>query len=290
MKTIDTLVKDIYSLFEDTIPDMKEEEADAIIDQFGEALKVHVKKFIYENDNRKLKSLRLSAIGKPAKQQWYASSVHSPIQHTTQLQGKDKIRFLYGYLLEELLLMLSSLSGHTVTDEQKEVEVEGVKGHQDAIIDGVLVDCKSASGKGFSKFKDNCISIDDPFGYIAQISSYAEANGLSDAAFLAINKQTGEICLSKVHEMEMINASQRVNYIKEVVNQKSPPDRCYSDVPDGKSGNRKLDIGCIYCDYKRDCWKDANDGQGLRVFSYATNPRFLTKVLKIPNVEEIRDW
>ncbi len=79
-------------------------------------------------------------------------------------------------------------------------------------------------------------------------------------------------------------------HIKDMVNQSNPPAKCYSDVPDGKSGNRKLDVGCIYCDYKRDCWKDANDGQGLRVFDYATNPRYLTQVSKMPNVEEITDW
>ena len=289
MKTIDTLVADIYSLFESSVPDMLDDEVDNIIDKFGDALKVHLKRFIYEEERRR-DTLRLSAIGKPERQQWYSASPHSKVKENIEIQGKDKIKFLYGYILEELLLTLSSLAGHEVKDEQKEVSIEGVLGHQDAIIDNVLVDCKSSSGRGFDKFKNNYVSSDDPFGYIAQISSYAEANGLTEAAFLAINKQTGEICLSKVHSMEMINASDRVKYIKDMVNQSNPPAKCYSDVPDGKSGNRKLDVGCIYCDYKRDCWKDANDGQGLRVFDYATNPRYLTQVSKMPNVEEITDW
>tara|TARA_Y100000356_G_scaffold131571_1_gene135467 strand:+ start:49 stop:918 length:870 start_codon:yes stop_codon:yes gene_type:complete len=289
MKTIDTLVDDIYSLFESSVPDMSDDEVDNIIDKFGDALKVHLKRFIYEEERRK-DTLRLSAIGKPERQQWYSASPHSKVKENIELQGRDKIKFLYGYILEELLLTLSSLAGHEVKDEQKEVSIEGVLGHQDAVIDNVLVDCKSSSGRGFDKFKNNYVSSDDPFGYIAQISSYAEANGLTEAAFLAINKQTGEICLSKVHSMEMINASDRVKYIKDMVNQSNPPAKCYSDVPDGKSGNRKLDVGCIYCDYKRDCWKDANDGQGLRVFDYATNPRYLTQVSKMPNVEEITDW
>jgi len=289
MKTIDTLVADIYSLFESSVPDMSDDEVDNIIDKFGDALKVHLKRFIYEEERRR-DTLRLSAIGKPERQQWYSASPHSKVKENIEIQGKDKIKFLYGYILEELLLTLSSLAGHEVKDEQKEVSVEGVLGHQDAVIDNVLVDCKSSSGRGFDKFKNNYVSSDDPFGYIAQISSYAEANGLTEAAFLAINKQTGEICLSKVHSMEMINASDRVKYIKDMVNQSNPPAKCYSDVPDGKSGNRKLDVGCIYCDYKRDCWKDANGGQGLRVFDYATNPRYLTQVSKMPNVEEITDW
>ena len=289
MKTIDTLVADIYSLFESSVPDMSDDEVDNIIDKFGDALKVHLKRFIYEEERRR-DTLRLSAIGKPERQQWYSASPHSKVKENIELQGKDKIKFLYGYILEELLLTLSSLAGHEVKDEQKEVSIEGVLGHQDAVIDNVLVDCKSSSGRGFDKFKNNYVSSDDPFGYIAQISSYAEANGLTEAAFLAINKQTGEICLSKVHSMEMINATDRVKYIKDMVNQSNPPAKCYSDVPDGKSGNRKLDVGCIYCDYKRDCWKDSNGGQGLRVFDYATNPRYLTQVSKMPNVEEIVDW
>ena len=289
MKTIDTLVADIYSLFESSVPDMSDDEVDNIIDKFGDALKVHLKRFIYEEERRR-DTLRLSAIGKPERQQWYSASPHSKVKEHIEFQGKDKIKFLYGYILEELLLTLSSLAGHEVKDEQKEVSIEGVLGHQDAVIDNVLVDCKSSSGRGFDKFKNNYVSSDDPFGYIAQISSYAEANGLTEAAFLAINKQTGEICLSKVHSMEMINATDRVKYIKDMVNQSNPPAKCYSDVPDGKSGNRKLDVGCIYCDYKRDCWKDSNGGQGLRVFDYATNPRYLTQVSKMPNVEEITDW
>ena len=63
------------------------------------------------------------------------------------------------------------------------MEVEGVTGHQDCIIDGVVVDCKSASGVGFDKFKHNKLAEDDPFGYVAQISAYAEANGIMKQLF-----------------------------------------------------------------------------------------------------------
>ena len=122
MKSIDTLVNDIYSLFESSVPDMEDNEVDVIIDKFGDALKVHLKKFIYEEERRR-DSLRLSAIGKPERQQWYSASPHSNVKETIELQGKDKIKFLYGYILEEVLLTLSSLAGHEVKDEQKEVSV-----------------------------------------------------------------------------------------------------------------------------------------------------------------------
>ena len=41
--------------------------------------------------------------------------------------------------------------------------------------------------------------------------------------------------------------------------------KCYSDVSDGMSGNRKLAVGCVYCSHKRLRWSDANNGQGLRI-------------------------
>ena len=68
------------------------------------------------------------------------------------------------------------------------------------------------------------------------------------------------------------------------------PDRCYDPIPDGKSGNLKLPIGCVYCDYKRDCWSDANQGKGIRAFEYAKGKRYLVQVGKEPDVQEIVNW
>ena len=200
------------------------------------------------------------------------------------------IKFLYGHLLEDVLILLARLAGHTVTDLQKQVNVHGIVGHQDCMIDGVLVDCKSASGKSFEKFSKDTLSTDDPFGYIAQISAYAEGNNVDEAAFLAIDKQHGNICLTRIHSMDMINVKKRIEYLKGSMDESNPPDKCYDDIPDGASGNRKLAIGCFYCLHNRTCWSDTNEGKGLRVFNYANGNRYLTKVGKEPNVEEVTDW
>ena len=69
MKTIDTLVKDIYDLFSLDPIKMDEQEVDKHIDTFGEMLKVHGKDFMYEEP--RTRGLRLSAIGKPDRQLWY---------------------------------------------------------------------------------------------------------------------------------------------------------------------------------------------------------------------------
>jgi hypothetical protein len=286
MKSIDTLVKDIYNLFSSDEISMDEKEIDKHINEFGDNIKEHLKASLFEKERDK-SNLRLSAIGRPDRQIWYDVNLNDKAQPFT---SPTKIKFLYGYILEELLIALSKIADHKVTDTQKELEVEGVKGHQDCMIDDVLIDCKSTSPRGFEKFEKGDLIRDDPFGYIAQISAYAEGNNVDKAAFLAINKQSGEICLSPVHSLEMINAGDRVKYLKSMVNNKYPPNRCYSDVKEGASGNKRLGTSCLYCNHKRECWKDVNNGHGLRVFNYARGYRYLTKVEKIPDVPEVINW
>lgn len=286
MKTIKTLVEDIYNLFSLNPVDMSEEEVDKYIDNFGEMVKLHTKKFLYDEESVD-KKLRLSQIGKPDRQLWY--NINSNTERAS-LTSSTRIKFLYGYILEEFLLMCASIAGHDVKDQQKEVSVGGVVGHQDCVIDGVLVDVKSASTSSFKKFKNNNLLEDDPFGYIAQISAYAQANGLKDAAFLAIDKSTGEIVLTPVHSMEFINAEARIKHLKGLVDSDIIPDRCYDPVPDGKSGNSKLPVGCVFCSHKRECWSDANAGRGIRVFKYAQGKRYLVHVSKEPDVPEVIDW
>ena len=283
MKSIDTLVEDIYNLFNDIENDID----DTVIEEFGDNIKTHLKAALLDNRNEGRSNLRLSAIGRPDRQIWYDVNLNGKSEAIT---SPTRIKFLYGYILEELLIALSRLAGHTVTDTQKELDIQGVKGHQDCVIDGVLVDCKSTSPRGYEKFDKGDLVSDDPFGYIAQISAYSEANGVDEAAFLAINKQSGEICLAPVHSLEMINAGDRVSYLKSLVENKSPPNKCYSDVKEGASGNRRLGTSCLYCNHKKECWKDANDGKGLRVYSYARGYRYLTKVVREPDVEEILEW
>ena len=287
MKNIHTLVEDIYNLFSPEEFSMDEKEIEYHVDEFATNIKEHLKLFLNEKP-RTNSNLRLSAIGRPDRQLWY--DINLDKTEVIPLESSTRIKFLYGYILEELLIVLSRLAGHEVVDTQKEVTIEGVKGHQDCVIDGVLVDCKSASGRSFEKFEKGRLERDDPFGYIAQLSAYAQANDMDEAAFLVINKQTGEICLLPMHSLEMINASDRIKNLKTIMKSDGPPPRCYSDVADGMAGNRRLGTSCIYCAHKKECWKDKNGGHGLRVFDYARGYRYLTHVSKTPDVPEIRDW
>ena len=282
MKKIETLVEDINKLFTSEDPPIPEKEVDTFIDTFAVSIKQHLKTFLYETP-RANKNLRLSVIGRPDRQLWY--DINEP--NEKPLSSSLRIKFLYGYLLEELLILLSSVAGHEVTHQQKEVTVAGIKGHQDCMIDNFLIDCKSASWRAFQKFKNNTLSEDDPFGYIAQMSAYAEANNVEEGGFLVLDKQSGEICLSKVNSLEMINAKKRITHLKKIIKHKTAPSKCFDDLPEGKSGNRKLDVRCIFCSHKSKCWSDANDGKGLRIFQYERGKKYLTQVKREPNVTEI---
>tara|TARA_R110000787_G_scaffold29435_4_gene79797 strand:+ start:5961 stop:6824 length:864 start_codon:yes stop_codon:yes gene_type:complete len=283
-KTIDTIVEDIYNIFEcDEEVKVSKEDLDELAKGILDAVTGSLKE-----RERSKGHLRLSLIGHPDRKIWYTVRDGDKIGKE-KLKGQDKIKFLYGHILECLLIFLSRTAGHTVTDEQKTVTVNGVVGHQDAVVDNVLVDFKSASSYGFKKFKENTIHSDDPFGYIAQISAYAQANNLDKAGFVVIDKSSGELCYCPVHSMEMINAEERIESLRRTVKSDVPPPRCYSDIPDGKSGNHKLHIGCVYCSFKHVCWSDANGGAGLKKFNYSTGPRYLTRVDRTPNVEEIHE-
>lgn len=282
MASIDTLIQDIYKTLEQGINTGSVQNRDAL-QKCASDMYHSIRRTLEEGQRESSSSLRMSQIGKPTRQIWY------DLKKTKKrdLDGQTKLKFLFGDMLESLLILLATVSGHEVTEEQQEVEINGIKGHKDCRIDGVLVDVKSASSYAFKKFKDGTLSLDDPFGYIAQISGYAEAGQDKEAAFFAIDKSSAELALLKVEDIDMINASDRINELKEVATKDTPPPRCYGDEADGKSGNRKLVIGCVFCPYKETCWADANGGQGLRAFKYSNGVRYLTVTAKTPDVEEI---
>jgi hypothetical protein len=253
MAKIETLIQDIHKLLGPEDSNLNEDLVDRQVGIFSQHVEQQLRDFLKEKPTYR-KGLRLSGIGRPPRQLWYDNQCE---EQPIPLDASTRIKFLYGHILEELLILLTVLSGHKVTEAQKEIHVEGVKGHQDCKIDDVLVDCKSTSHRGFDKFKNCTLEDDDPFGYIEQISAYAEG---------------------------------KIKQLKKVITSSVPPDKCYSDVADGASGNRKLAIGCLYCNHKKLCWQDANQGQGIRVFQYAQSKKYLTKVSRTPDVPEVLDW
>ncbi len=280
-KTIDTLVSDIYGLFGGT------HNCDAgRVERFGQTLADTVAKRLANDRGTDKPTLRMSNLGKPDRQLWY--DINSP-GGKEEFEPYTLIKFLYGDILEALLLFLVEESGHTVTHSQEEVVVDGVVGHMDAVIDGHVVDVKSASTYSFKKFQTGSLREDDPFGYMEQLAAYGTGLGGLPGAFLAIDKTLGHVTLMPVDqaELEALDTRGRIAHIKEVLESDEAPDKCYEPVPDGASGNMKLDTGCSYCSHKFKCWADANNGIGLRTFLYSGGPRHLTVVANEPKVPEL---
>lgn len=280
MKNISTLVEDIYHILdENTDHECNEEFLEIAAQAFKETMRRRLAK------QERKGTLRFSNLGRPDCQTWW--KVNHP-DEAEPLSPQTQMKFLYGDVLEILALYLSREAGHEVTHEQHEVSCDGVLGHIDAIIDDVVVDVKSASPYAFRKFEENRVEDDDPFGYIAQLSGYANALDKDRAGFFAINKESGGLCFSPLSP-QLIKENppeQAIKRQRDVLSVSNPPFR-YDAVPDGKSGNLKLATVCSYCDHKFNCWADANDGQGLRTFIYAQGPRFLTDVKRAPDVYEV---
>tara|TARA_Y100000361_G_C11107014_1_gene315398 strand:- start:400 stop:1083 length:684 start_codon:yes stop_codon:yes gene_type:complete len=226
----------------------------------------------------------MSNIGRPARQLWFEKN--KPLENSKP-SAATQVKFLYGHILEEIVLMLVRAAGHQVTDEQKEVDVEGIKGHMDCKIDGEVVDIKTASKYAFSKFKNNNLHDDDPFGYIPQLAAYEKAEDTCKGGFLVINKEGGDICLHKPDDLSKPNVNTLVSNLKQKLDSKNLPSLCYDPVPEGKKGNIKIHKNCVYCPYKYECFKDSNNGKGLRTFKYSNKLEYLTKVVSEPRVEEI---
>ena len=281
---LDTLIDDIYGQLSELSEGREFNLSDEDLDLTMSRIKDSLLAWARPSERNSGFSLRMSNIGRPARQLWYEQNLPS---ETSTPSPSLQIKFLYGHILEEILLMLVRASGHEVTDEQKEVDVRGVKGHIDCKIDGEVVDIKTASKFSFNKFHEGRLREDDPFGYMSQLAGYEEAENSSEGGFLVINKESGELCLYRPEELDKPNINTQIQSIKKSLKLATPPPRCYESVPEGKKGNMKLHRSCVYCPYKHECYKDANNGKGLRAFKYANGPMYLTHVEVAPRVEEI---
>jgi hypothetical protein len=215
---------------------------------------------------------------------WY--SIHSPGE-AEPLPPWAKIKYSYGHILEALVICLAKAAGHEVTGEQDELIVDGIKGHRDCVIDGNVVDVKSVSSRGFIKFRDGSIEQDDPFGYMDQLDGYVVGSlddplvRNKDSGFiLGIDKQLGHMVLHE-HKVRPDHIRRRIADHRRVISSESPPACTCETVADGKSGNIRLGTKASYSSYKFACFPK------LRVFLYSDGPRYLSKVVRVPDVMEV---
>jgi len=255
-------------------------------DAFREELSQEVGRRLQVQFNEEFKPrLRLSRLGPTCPRAlWY--SIHHP-ELAEKMPPWVENKFAFGHITEAWAIALAKAAGHEVTGEQDELIVDGVAGHRDCVIDGCIVDVKSAASRSFEKFKKKTLAQDDAFGYLDQLDGYlvgsAEDNlvTVKDTGYLfAIDKQLGHMCIYE-HELREKHIRARILGYRNIVENSSPPVCECESVPDGSSGNLKLGTRASYSAFKYACMPH------LRTFLYSDGPRYLTKVVRKPDVQEI---
>lgn len=241
----------------------------------------------YQQFNKTLEPprLRLSGMGtRCPKALWH--SIHTPAE-AEPLPAWAEFKFAFGDLIEALAIQLAKAAGHEVTGEQDELELDGIKGHRDAVIDGAVVDVKSCSSRQFIKYKQKTIEQNDGFGFLSQLDGYAVASAddplvtIKDKAYiLAIHKELGHVCLYE-HRVRSDSIRQRVAECKRVVGRNTPPTCTCGTVKHGASGNVRLDVRASYEPFKYCC------NPNIRCFLYSDGPVYLTEVRRLPDVIEV---
>lgn len=278
MKSIYTLVPDIY----DTIKKQDGWFTPDLASSFASGLSTTLEGHFGKVSEPRL---RMSKLGPQCpKALWH--SIYTP-ELAEPLPPPALIKYSYGHILENMLIMLAKASGHLVVGEQDAVQVDGVTGHRDCVIDGNIVDVKSCSSIQFSKFKNKTLASSDSFGYLDQLDAYIVGSAedplvtnKNSGFFLAIDKTLGHICLYE-HRVRKDHILERIRGYKHIVNQTEPPSCTCGVVADGKSGNVKLDTKASYSPFKYACFPR------LRTFLYASGPVYLTTVVRKPDVLEV---
>ena len=211
MKTIDTLVPDMLEVvkgnggWNSTITKFLAEGISRIAED----------RFIKPQLPRN--KLSLSQLGSPCSRKlWY--SINKP-ELKEELTAETFGTFFYGDLIEFLAISLVMAAGHKVEGMQDKLDVYGIPGSRDVIIDGMTIDVKSSSSRGFDKFQKHQLRgyykyardgskkwitarEADSFGYISQLGSYV-SGGKDDplvvdkthGGFLVIKKDRFKLCL-----------------------------------------------------------------------------------------------
>lgn len=272
MSSIQTLIKDVYSVLQ-----TKGWFSDELATSFSTNLATRLQTQYNDYQGGRL---RMSKLGPQCPRAlWYY--VNEP-ELAEQLPGPAMFKYSFGHMIEAKAIMLAKAAGHLVTGEQDALDVDGVAGHRDCIIDGCTVDVKSCSSPMFDKFKSGIIRASDSFGYLDQLDSYM-VGGLEDPLVTnkevgyiwAIDKQLGNMVLYE-HRIREDRVRHRIEKYKQIVANSSPPPCECGTQPEGASGNIGLDLNASYSPFKHVCFPN------LRTFLYAKGPVYLVHVARRP--------
>lgn len=222
-----------------------------ILDEVGELAKRSFSRQFGKRED-KPGTLRLSSIGKCERAQAYKLLNYE--EDGKEIDSRAKCTFWNGDQIETLLMMLARSAGLEVKSyglNQKTVDIEGIEGHPDGILEhngkDVLVECKSMSSFSFKRFQEENY-IDPTYQY--QIQAYLYALGLDQCVIVGFNKDAGvfhELIINKDQTI-IYDVLRRIRSLKGAT-QENLPERPYQ--PDARNF---LPWQCRYCNVYKTCW------------------------------------
>jgi len=235
--------------------------------------------------------IRMSGLGRPLCQQVLdKQGIKESMQYNTLF------RFMFGDMVESLLMLVMREAGVDIVDSQRQVELElggqTIKGTLDVIIRDELGvekvwDIKSASDWAYkNKFTGfggyDSIKDDDPFGYVMQGYLYSAATSMPFGGWIVVNKSSGEVAVVEAPEWQdddreayLADAVDRVKFLT------NPSVKPFKPFPDEyetyrrkgetlRTENKVLSKECNLCGYRNHCWPKAI--LHPKVTSQAKNP------------------
>tara|TARA_R100000541_G_scaffold12234_4_gene20581 strand:+ start:3307 stop:4161 length:855 start_codon:yes stop_codon:yes gene_type:complete len=236
------------TISEETIAQIGKDVMDAVRRQFG------------GGRGRDEFRLRMSNIGKPTCQLWFAKNKPEKAlpKPTTFVMN-----MLLGDIVEAAFKGIITEAGVAYDDKDNFVELElkedTIKGSYDLIMDGALDDVKSASDWSYrNKFESyETLSKSDPFGYVGQLAGYAKATGKKVGGWWVVNKANGNIKYVPASGLDLDVELDKIQKTVDTVN-KNEFERCFHPVPEtfrGKpSGHKILNDNCKFCDFRFECY------------------------------------
>ena len=241
------------SMSEETIQQIGKDVMDSVRRQFG------------GGNKRDEFRLRMSNIGKPTCQLWFAKNKPEKAlpKPTTFVMN-----MLLGDIVEAAFKGIITEAGVAYEDEDNFVQLElnedTIHGSYDLIMDGALDDVKSASDWSYrNKFESyDTLSKGDSFGYIGQLAGYAKATGKKVGGWWVVNKANGNIKYVPADGLDLDAEIAKIQDTVDTVN-KNEFERCFNPVPEtfrGKpSGNTILNPNCKFCDFRYECYPEIQE-------------------------------
>ena len=241
------------TISEETIAQIGKDVMDAVRRQFG------------GGKGRDEFRLRMSNIGKPTCQLWFAKNKPEKAlpKPTTFVMN-----MLLGDIVEAAFKGIITEAGVAYDDKDNFVELElkedTIKGSYDLIMDGALDDVKSASDWSYrNKFESyETLSKSDPFGYVGQLAGYAKATGKKVGGWWVVNKANGNIKYVPASGLDLDVELDKIQKTVDTVN-KNEFERCFHPVPEtfrGKpSGHKILNDNCKFCDFRFECYPEMQE-------------------------------